>query len=209
MSRILITSGPTRQPLDPVRFLTNGSSGRMGGALADAVLKRGATPVIVTGPVTIDYPRGCEVHRVTTTDEMREAAVKLFGNCVGAIGAAAPCDFMPQQVSTQKIKRDDQQTEGTFTLVLVATPDILKSLGEIKRHDQWLVAFALETENGRENALAKLRRKNADFVVLNTPAAIDADECRVEVYDATARCIVALTGTKQTVADKILDAVWA
>src|SRR6478752_9518220 len=105
MARILITSGPTRQYLDPVRYLTNASSGRMGRALAAAALAEGHEVVVVTGPITGDYPDGAEVVRVITTDEMFAACQELFPNCDGVIGAAAPCDYRPLKVETQKIAK--------------------------------------------------------------------------------------------------------
>ncbi|MDR2117520.1 MAG: phosphopantothenoylcysteine decarboxylase, partial [Planctomycetaceae bacterium] len=107
-SRILITSGPTREYLDPVRFLTNGSSGRMGVALAEIVLERGELPVIVSGPVTLVYPDGAEIHRVETTEEMLECCLRLFPDCNGIIGAAAPCDFKPEYFSEQKLSKSEK-----------------------------------------------------------------------------------------------------
>ena len=205
MKRILITSGPTREYLDPVRFLTNGSSGRMGAALAEAVLRRGAVPVIVSGPVTVAYPDGSEVHPVRATAEMLEIARKLFPDCAGAIGAAAPCDYRPETFSEQKLKK--RTSETGFLLRLVETPDILASLGDMKRPGQWIVGFALETENGPVHALEKLNRKHCDFIALNSPASIDNDTAALQIFDAFGTLRASLTGTKTTIADEILQLV--
>lgn len=203
--RILITSGPTREYLDPVRFLSNGSSGRMGEALARAVLKRGATPVVVSGPVTIDYPDGVELHRVETTDQMLERSRDLFDRCIGAIGAAAPCDYRPEHYSDQKLKK--KTGNAGLVLHLVETTDILAELGRHKRSDQWIISFALETENGKEYALSKMKRKNCDYVVLNSPASINSDTAKLQIFAADGRLELALEGAKGAIAEKLVDLV--
>lgn len=203
MARILITSGPTRQYLDPVRYLSNASSGKMGACLAAAAIESGHQVVIVSGPVAVNYPDPAEVIRVTTTQEMLDAAIEQFPKCDGVIGAAAPCDFQPEVVADQKLKK---QGDG-MTLKLIETPDILKSLGQIKQPNQWSVAFALETENGAENAIAKLTRKNCDLVVLNGPAAIDASETRIKILDATGEMVVEVAGSKKVAAEKIVGCI--
>ncbi|MGV3483828.1 MAG: phosphopantothenoylcysteine decarboxylase, partial [Planctomycetaceae bacterium] len=141
MAKILITSGPTRQYLDPVRYLTNASSGRMGAAIAGACLERQHEVVIVSGPVAVSYPPGATVIPVVTTDEMLDAAVREFATCDGAIGAAAPCDYRPQQIAKQKISK----TGEPLVMHLVETPDVVATLGQNKRAGQWVVGFALET----------------------------------------------------------------
>ena len=145
MARILITSGPTRQYLDPVRYLTNGSSGRMGRALAAAALRRGHQVVIVSGPVAIDYPSQAEVIGVISTEQMLEAAREQFASCQGLIGVAAPCDYRPLQVHPQKIAK----TGEPLVLQLIETPDVVATLSAGKRPDQWVVGFALETQDHR------------------------------------------------------------
>ncbi|HBT77081.1 MAG TPA: flavoprotein [Planctomycetaceae bacterium] len=200
--RILITSGPTRQYLDPVRYLSNASSGRMGAALALAVLERGGMPVVVSGPVGIDYPEGAEVHRVETTVEMLEAARSLFGECDGVIGAAAPCDFQPETVAREKIAKHPDRTP--YRLQLVETPDILAELAKTKRADQWIIAFALETEDSYRHAVEKIRKKGADLVVLNGPASIDAVTTDVSLIDSRGRIRAELHDTKEQVARAIL-----
>lgn len=201
--RILITSGPTREYLDPVRYLSNGSSGRMGAALALAVLKRGGSPVLVSGPVMLDYPEEAEIHQVETTDQMLGKCRELFGDCSGAIGAAAPCDYKPEHFSEQKLKKSKR--EDGLLLKLVETVDILASLGNVKRPDQWIVGFALETENGRDHALEKLNRKNCDFIVLNSPASIASESARLQVFDADGNLRLALDGSKESIAEKLID----
>ena len=184
MARILITSGPTRQYLDPVRYITNASSGRMGAALAAAALNLGHDVVVVSGPVAVEYPDGAEIVRSSTTDEMLKAAVETFRNCDGAIGAAAPCDYMPRIVQTQKISKTGQP----LTIELVETADVVATLGADKRDDQWVVGFALETEDQRFRAIVKLERKHCDLMVSNGPGAIDASSNEVELLDPDGTC---------------------
>ena len=200
--RILITSGPTREYLDPVRYLTNGSSGRMGSALAESVLRQGNTPVIVSGPITVAYPAGTEVHWAETTEQMLQRCLELFPQCVGVIGAAAPCDFMPLSFSEQKISKP---SDGNgIVLCLSETPDILAALGRIKRPDQWSIAFALETENGTVRALDKRKQKNCDFIVLNSPDSIGEEEASFQVFDATDKLQKEFIGSKRSFADELL-----
>jgi len=208
MNRILITSGPTREYFDPVRYLTNGSSGRMGAALAEAVLRRGEggdIPVIVSGPVTVSYPPAANVHMVETTEQMLRCALELFPQCTGVIGAAAPCDFCPVVFSEQKIAKSKDGSTQIFRLA--ETPDILAALGKIKRFDQWSVAFALETENGRHKALEKLKQKNCDFVVLNAPDSINNDAAAFQVFDSAGELRKQFTGSKQVFAEELLRLV--
>lgn len=200
MARILITSGPTRQYLDPVRYLTNASSGRMGQALAAAALARGHAVVVVSGPVAIDYPPRAEVRRVISTEEMLAACQELFPACDGVIGAAAPCDYRPVRVEPHKIAKTGQP----LVLHLVETPDIMATLGAGKRPGQWLVGFALETDDQRFRALTKLERKSCDLMVLNGPAAIDAEQTQVEVLDRAGRVLARLAGSKRQVAEGLL-----
>jgi len=201
MSRILITSGPTREYLDPVRFLSNASSGKMGAALAKAAIERRFDVTIVSGPVFCDYPQKAEVVPVTTTEEMLRACLQEFPRCIGAIGAAAPCDFRVKQTSSEKIKKSGKDT---LTIELVETPDILAELGRIKRPDQWLVPFALETsKQGRQLASGKLRDKNGDLIILNGPDAMLGDQTQVELLDRTGALIASFSGLKEDVAVQI------
>src|SRR4051812_45753865 len=142
VARILITSGPTRQYLDPVRYLTNASSGRMGAALAAAAVELGHLVTIVSGPVEVDYPKSAHVVHVVSTEDMLEQAQALFPSHDGLIGVAAPCDYRPVRVEESKISK----TGSPLTLHLIETPDIVATLGA-QRTKQWLVGFALETED--------------------------------------------------------------
>jgi phosphopantothenoylcysteine decarboxylase/phosphopantothenate--cysteine ligase len=202
MARILITSGPTRQYLDPVRYLTNSSSGRMGRALAQAALAAGHQVMVVSGPVEIDYPATAEVISVVSTEEMLAACLKVFPQCDGLIAVAAPCDYRPVQVARQKIKK----TGSHLVLDLVETPDVVASLGKIKQ-SRWMVAFALESEDERLRAMQKLERKSCDLVVVNGPAAMHAEDTRVVVLDAAGQLAAALSGPKSTVAEGIFRVI--
>ncbi|EMI27383.1 MULTISPECIES: phosphopantothenoylcysteine decarboxylase domain-containing protein [Rhodopirellula] len=201
--RILITSGPTRQYLDPVRYLTNASSGRMGAALAGAALALGHDVVMISGPVSVDYPDGVELINVLTTQEMLQAAGEAFQDCDGAIGAAAPCDYMPRHVSTQKLSK----TGEPLQLELIETPDVIATLGQSKRQDQWVVGFALETDDRRFRATVKLERKHCDLMVSNGPEAINSSENQVELLDPSGDVIEHIRGTKEHVAQRLLHQI--
>ncbi|TWT79810.1 Coenzyme A biosynthesis bifunctional protein CoaBC [Planctomycetes bacterium CA13] len=203
MARILITSGPTRQYLDPVRYLTNASSGRMGAALASAAINEGHEVVIVSGPVSVEYPLRAKLINVVTTDEMLEAATETFAKCDGAIGAAAPCDYMPRFIQKQKIAK----TGEPLQLELVETPDIVATLGQQKRRGQWVVGFALETQDRRFRATVKLEKKLCDLIVSNGPQAIDSDQNDVELLDGAGNVIAAIHGNKEIVARKLLKKI--
>jgi phosphopantothenoylcysteine decarboxylase/phosphopantothenate--cysteine ligase len=203
MARILITSGPTRQYLDPVRYLTNASSGRMGRALAQAALDLGHEVVVVSGPVAIDYPAQAEVHAVVSTEELLAACQRIFPDCHGVIGAAAPSDYRPRKVAEHKLAK----TGEPLLLELVETPDVMATLGGSKRPGQWLVGFALETDDQRFRALTKLEKKSCDLMVLNGPVAMDARDNQVEVLDRTGSVVAAVGGPKEVVAREILRVV--
>jgi len=203
MAHILITSGPTRQYLDPVRYLSNASSGKMGSCLAQATLDLGHDVTIITGPVSIEYPQAATVVEVVSTQQMLAAAVEAFPRCEGVIAVAAPCDFKPENIADQKIKK----TSGTLELQLVPTVDILAELGSSKQANQWSVGFALETEDGKARALKKLKKKNCDLIVLNGPTAIDSSENQVDVIDPTGEVVLSVSGLKETAAQKILGVI--
>jgi phosphopantothenoylcysteine decarboxylase / phosphopantothenate---cysteine ligase len=204
VSRILITSGPTRQYLDPVRYLTNASSGRMGQALAEAALELGHEVVIVSGPVEVAYPAAADVISVVSTEEMLEACQRVFPQCQGVIGVAAPCDYRPVKVAPGKIAKTGEPLE----LRLVETPDVVATLGATKQ-GQWLVGFALETDDHRLRALAKLEKKCCDLMVVNGPEAMHALETRVEMMDPAGEVIDTFSGTKTEVARRILAVIQA
>ena len=163
--KILITAGPTYEKIDPVRFIGNYSSGKMGYALAEECARRGAKVTLVSGPVSIkaSHPR-IQVVSVESCVEMFEAATAVFPSCQAAILCAAVADFRPAEVAAQKIKRVGQ----TMDIHLVPNPDIAAHLGQMKQSGQVLVGFALETNDEQQNAHHKLEKKNLDFIVLNS-----------------------------------------
>ncbi|TWU43058.1 Coenzyme A biosynthesis bifunctional protein CoaBC [Novipirellula aureliae] len=203
MSRILITSGPTRQYLDPVRYLTNASSGRMGSALAAAAIAEGHQVVIVSGPVSVAYPAAAEIINVETTDEMLTASMSAFESCDGAIGAAAPCDYMPRFIQTQKIAK----TGDALQLELIETADVVAMLGQRKKQGQWVVGFALETEDRRFRATVKLQKKCCDWIVSNGPQAIDSDQNDIELLNRHGDVILTVQGTKEQVATELMKKI--
>jgi phosphopantothenoylcysteine decarboxylase/phosphopantothenate--cysteine ligase len=199
MARILITSGPTRQYLDPVRYLTNASSGRMGCALAEAALARGHEVIIVSGPVEVQYPQAAKVISVISTEEMLDASQAAFDKCDGLIGVAAPCDYRPVRVAEHKIAKTGQP----LVLHLIETPDIVATLGAAKRADQWVVGFALETEDARFRAVVKMQRKSCNLMVVNGPQAMNSAENQVEVMLPDGNVIAPIAGEKTFVASEI------
>jgi phosphopantothenoylcysteine decarboxylase / phosphopantothenate---cysteine ligase len=204
VARILITSGPTRQYIDPVRYLTNASSGRMGKALAEAALERGHEVIIVSGPVDVTYPRAARVIDVVSTEEMLEAARGVFGDCDGLIGVAAPSDYRPVRVAANKIAKTGEPLE----LRLVETEDVVATLGAQKTK-QWLVGFALETEDQRLRAVAKLEKKQCDLMVSNGPEAMHSLATHVEIIDPAGTVIETLSGPKEDVARGIFAVIEA
>ncbi len=162
--RILITAGPTFEKIDPVRFIGNYSSGKMGFAIAEECLKQGAEVTLVTGPVALTCSP--DIHRINVEccEDMYNAATSVFPDTDIAILCAAVADFKPQDVATQKIKRHGEN----ITITLCPTQDIASAVGQMKRKNQVIVAFALETNDEEENAKQKLEKKNADFIVMNS-----------------------------------------
>ncbi|MDZ4723967.1 MAG: bifunctional phosphopantothenoylcysteine decarboxylase/phosphopantothenate--cysteine ligase CoaBC [candidate division Zixibacteria bacterium] len=163
---ILVTAGPTREAIDPVRFISNRSSGRMGYAIAAASAELNARTILVSGPTNLEVPRNVEHIRIESTQQMYEAIKSRFSEVDCLIMAAAPADFIPASISPQKIKK----TNKPSVLELDPATDILASLSKDKRKSQRLIGFALETENGLENARAKLKNKQLDLIVLNSLA---------------------------------------
>lgn len=162
--KVVITAGPTYEPIDPVRFIGNHSTGKMGFDIANEAAKRGADVVLITGPTSLTTTNdSIQVVKVLSAKEMYQACHELFSSADIVIGAAAVADYRPKVVADQKIKKNDEE----FTIVLEKNPDILASLGDIKTN-QFLVGFALETENEIEYAKSKLKKKNLDLIVLNS-----------------------------------------
>ncbi len=201
---ILITAGPTCEDLDPVRFLTNRSSGKMGYALAAAAQRRGGRVILVSGPTDLPAPEGVDWVPVRTTQQMHDAVIDRAAQATIIIKAAAVADYRPAMPRTQKIKRGSDH----FTLELEPTPDILAELGRVKS-SQVLIGFAAETENVAESARAKLTRKNADMIVANDVtkegAGFDTDTNVVTIFLRDHREIALPKMTKAEVAEKILD----
>ena len=182
--KLLINAGPTREQIDPVRFISNNSSGKMGIALADAAVESGADVVLVLGTVELlPENRSVKVIKVTTAESMAAECIARFRECDIAILAAAVADFTPEIVAENKIKRDDNELIIKFK----PTVDIAAELGKMKKKDQLLVGFALETENELENAISKLKRKNLDIIVLNSlnekGAGFGFDTNRITIID--------------------------
>ena len=164
--KILVTAGPTREKIDAVRFISNYSSGKMGYALAEEAIKMGAEVTLITGPVSTNLPASAKVINIESTEDLHKAVEKEFSKHDCLIMAAAPADFQPGNSTNQKIKRSDSK----FTLSLKPTVDILQSLNDGKRKGKVVVGFALETDQAIPNALKKLKDKNLDAIILNTPS---------------------------------------
>ncbi len=200
---VLVTAGPTREPLDPVRFLSNRSSGKMGYALAEAAALRGARVILVSGPVHLAAPVGVELIRVETAAEMRAAVLERLAEATIVIKAAAVADYRAAQVRPQKIKK----SAAPPALELEPTPDILAELGAIKG-GRLLVGFAAETENLLAEARRKLEAKNCDLLVANrVQEAIGAEENEVVLLTRTGGTLALPRASKRELADRILDHV--
>jgi len=203
---VLVTAGPTCEDLDPVRYLTNRSSGKMGYAVAEAAARRGARVILVSGPTALESPAGVERIAIRTAEEMHRAVQEKFAESSIAIFAAAVADYRPVQSFDQKIKRDKQP----LTLSLEATPDILASVAKNKG-DRLVVGFAAETERVAENARKKLTAKNADMIVANDVTAegagFDHDTNIVTLFARDGRDLPLPRMNKTEVAQRILDEV--
>ncbi len=203
--RVVVTAGPTREHLDPVRVITNPSSGRMGYALAEAARERGADVVLVTGPTELAPPAGLALTRVETTEEMQHALESLVPNADALIMSAAPADYRPKSPADTKRSR----SAGPLTVELEATPDILGSLK--RRKGMVVVGFALETGNGLANARAKMQNKALDFVILNDAtepgAGFEVTTNRVTILGRNGTQVDLPLLPKRDVAERILDVV--
>ena len=203
---VLITAGPTYEAIDPVRFIGNHSSGKMGFSLAEEAVKRGAKVILISGPTSqkTDH-KNIEIHRVTSAKEMYDEVFKYYEKVDIAIASAAVADYAPKIVAKEKIKKSEEE----FTIELVKNPDILKTMGEKKTH-QFLVGFALETQNEEENAKSKLQKKNLDMIVLNSlrdeGAGFQKDTNKVKILTHSEQKEFSLK-SKDEVAKDILDFV--
>jgi phosphopantothenoylcysteine decarboxylase/phosphopantothenate--cysteine ligase len=203
---VLVTAGGTREPLDPVRFIGNRSSGKMGYALAEAAHSRGAKVILISGPSALHPPAHCELVKVTTADQMRQAVLERMTEATLIIKAAAVADYRPVTVSEQKLKR----TTGPMTLELAPTEDILAEVVRRRRPGQLIVGFAAETENRMENGRAKLLAKGADAIVVNDVSGegvgIDAD-INAAAFLTLTTSIELPEMSKRNLADRILDEI--
>ena len=203
--RVLLTAGPTREMIDPVRFITNRSSGKMGYAVAKAALDRGAQVDLISGPVSIAPPQGAVLHSVVTTGDLLKEVTGRCGECDILVQAAAPADYTPLEAAAQKIKKEKG---ADLTLVLKETPDTAAAAGKLKKPCQVFVGFAAETENLTANARKKLVSKNLDMICLNDVTRKDAG------FDVDTNCLTLITDsgavelplmTKRQAADRLLD----
>lgn len=203
---VLITAGPTYEAIDPVRFIGNHSSGKMGFSIAEEAAKRGAKVILVSGPSSQKTDnKEIEVHRVTSAKEMFDEVFKHYENVDIAIASAAVADYAPKEVAKEKIKKNDDD----LVIELVKNPDILKTMGEKKQH-QFLVGFALETQNEEANAKGKLEKKNLDMIVLNSlrdeGAGFKNDTNKIRIITHTENREFSLKSKNEVAAD-ILDFV--
>ena len=204
---VLITAGPTYEPIDPVRFIGNHSSGKMGAAIAEEMRMRGADVTLVLGPSDIKVKGGIKVIKVKSASEMFNACEKIFPTSDIAVMSAAVADYTPVTTAEEKIKK----TENDFAVQLTKTKDILKHLGSTKTNGQILVGFALETNNEKENAIKKLQSKNADMIVLNSlndaGAGFGHDTNKITIFDKTGKEYPFETKSKKEVAIDIVNTI--
>jgi phosphopantothenoylcysteine decarboxylase/phosphopantothenate--cysteine ligase len=204
--RLLVSAGPTREYLDPVRFISNPSSGRMGYAVAEAARDRGAEVVLVSGPTCLKAPWGVEVVRAESALEMRQAILERYPWAKAVVMAAAVADYRPAEV----LKDKEPKAEAEKTIRLVPNPDILKELGE-RKEGRVLVGFAMETASGLERAQEKLRRKNLDLIALNwvnrEGVGFGSPENEVVLIARDGRVLELPRMEKRQVAHRILDLV--
>ena len=203
--KILITAGPTREPIDPVRYISNFSTGKMGIALAEACADRGGEVRLIKGPTQLQPRDSIKVVNVTTAAEMYDACAQYFGESDVIIFAAAVADYTPKHPANTKIKKK----EDDFMLELIKTKDIAYELGKLKKPEQLTVGFALETDNELENAKGKLAKKNLDFIVLNSlqdpGAGFQHSTNKITIVDKSGNVVKFDLKSKTDVAGDILD----
>lgn len=208
--KVLVTAGPTREPIDPVRYISNRSSGKMGFALAEAARRRGAEVTLVSGPTALAAPNGVTMTRINTAEEMRQAVMQEAARQHIVIKAAAVADFAPVEVASQKIKK--QPGQDSMTLDLRRNPDILAELTTMNPRP-FLVAFAAETDSIERNAREKLSSKNADLLVANDVSdpsiGFDSDSNEVLIIDRDGSSVRIPRAPKIVIANRILDLVVA
>ncbi|MDA7605252.1 phosphopantothenoylcysteine decarboxylase [Verrucomicrobiales bacterium] len=204
--RILITAGPTREPIDPVRFLSNRSTGKMGYAIATAAELRGHDVTLVSGPVNVPNPGGCHIISVETASQMHDEVMEHSKGCDAAVMVAAVADYTPLETSPHKLKKS-----GDKDIKLKRTKDVLGSMRQIFGFDGVLVGFAADTEELRENALSKMKRKGCDFIVANDVSRKDigfeSDYNEVTIFQSDGSKEHIKKCSKQKIAEKILDKI--
>ncbi|MBW7868324.1 MAG: bifunctional phosphopantothenoylcysteine decarboxylase/phosphopantothenate--cysteine ligase CoaBC [Brumimicrobium sp.] len=203
---ILITAGPTYEQIDPVRFIGNHSTGKMGFAIVQECLDRGAEVILITGPTKLTiYHKNLTRIDIKTAQELLAQTQKYFPTCTGGIFAAAVADYRPKDVASQKIKKNSD----TLTIELVKNPDVLKSIGEIKKPSQWLVGFALETNNAVEFGAEKLKKKNLDMIVINSledrGAGFGHDTNKITLLDKNNKITTFELSSKKIAAQHIIE----
>ena len=205
--KVLVTAGPTYEALDPVRYIGNHSSGKMGVAIAEELYRHGAEVHLVLGPSSIEVHEGIKTTRIVSAKEMYEASMKDFKSYQIIVMAAAVADYTPKNISTQKIKKNADE----FSISLIKTKDILQEAGALKSKNQTLVGFALETNNEKENALKKLSKKKADLIVLNSMndkgAAFGYDTNKITIFDKNQKEYSFPVKTKREVAADIVNTI--
>lgn len=203
----LVTAGPTIEKIDPVRFISNHSTGKMGYAVAAELAARGAEVTLVSGPTALEAPVGVQRIEVVSAADMYRQCVELWPGMDGAVMCAAVADYTPAEVSATKIKKSG----GEFSIELVPTKDIAADLGRTKREGQQLVGFALETDNEESNALDKLKRKNLDLIVLNSlrdaGAGFGGDTNRITLFRRDGEKTTYPLESKTAAAAHIVDAI--
>jgi len=200
--RLLVTAGPTREYLDNVRFISNASTGAMGFAIGAVAAQRGHSVILVTGPTSLQPPKGVEVESVVSAQQMQQAVQRHYAQADAVVMTAAVSDYRPEKRLEGKLKKTGQP----FTLKLVPNPDILAGLGR-EKGGRILVGFALEATADRANAAAKLRAKNLDYIVLDTPAAMGAERASVVILSADGTEEELRDAPKQAVAARIIDLI--
>ena len=207
--RVVVTAGPTREAIDPVRVVTNRSSGKMGYRLAEAAWERGADVLLISGPVMLEPPAGVSLTRIDSTAELEQAVREALPSADILVMAAAPADYRPTQFSASKRSRVD----GALAIPFEPTADILKATRDARRADSIIVGFALETGDALAKGRQKLERKELDLIVVNDAlepgAGMEVDTNRVAILGRDGSSTIVPLGTKREVADAILDAIEA
>ncbi len=206
---VIVTAGPCREAIDPVRYISNRSSGKMGYALAEAAYEAGADVTLISGPVNLEINHNINLVKVESTEQMYKAVKKFFKNAHYLIMAAAPADFKAKKVATQKIKKEKTNKNG-LPLELSPTVDILSSLAKIKKPNQKVIGFALETENAVKNAKAKLKAKKLDLIILNSTeeaTPFDSDSNQVIIINKKGRQVPLPRMSKRELAGELIERI--